>query len=1154
MKFGSLKITTPDGRTREYPLDLPSLVIGRADGNSILIEDLSVARRHARLTIDSGRLLIEDLGSATGTFIGGQRIPANTPSLVESHQDIRLGDVGIVYDAPPDLALATSSATPPVPGALPALEAVSSMELAPTVRAVLSVPPQPIEPGTEPAQLSLTVYNRGHVVDQLAVEVVDIPAEWVHMSTPQLVLLPGHQQDISIAIQVPRTSAARAGIYDFSVVVISGETGRQVVSAGQLNVLPFEEMDLTVHPVRSKRDFVLRANNRGNAIATHTVAASDDEDAFRYEFDAPTLVVAPGDEQTLRFRVRQKHRHMFGIPTAKPFNVVVTPTTGGEKVKAAGQLDVRPPLQPYKRPVVMTAALALVAIGLLAFFFLSSDNTVKTASAEAAYAGVHMCDKGGSSSSSSTNGAKSTLPTPTPAPATSAASGAGGGSAAGGAQIPAGADSSVGGPYFAQNDPKWGADEYAHASDPAFGGNDWCGHTIAQCGCAMTSVTTMLALFNLVVMPDGSPLDPQTVNNWFNLNATQTARGWVSQGYSYGDVIWTAANQLSGEIAKKYPGSKTVKYVGVGTGSDDEIRTQLKLGNPVVLEVPGHFIAAIGVDGDKILINDPYYRDRTTLDAYAGKVKSSRLFAPATDLSAVVITVPADTRVKITDKQGRSVGTLDTTAPADAAKTADAGIPGASYSNQAAWRDPTCVESAPPPGAGTNQIVLPGNKDDYTIQVLDTTGAATSVAIHSYGADGSPALTTIPVASGAATAQMAYDPNSDATKVSVISNTVEAQSDSARAAGQTQTASAPSPSSSPTAAKGTPTPAPTAKPTVQTIVQTALTTNAAAGGTVINVSNQAGFAIGDLIRISPGASNQEDVTISGFGASGFILKSPLKFGHSAGELVIKLGATAPPGPTPTPPPPPAAQLAAPSNVALSCSTVYNGVMPPPPGQPPPTATLICSAAISGTYTTTRWTIDGQVQSQYTGKPVLLAVYNINTTVGVGVAGCNVTLCTSAVAAKAVAFPVNTAAPAATPAPPPPAQGPIGPPPVVNTANIGCQAQPFTGNPAPTATLKCSSSTSMTNFTSVTFKATGTTLSPSVTNVTSANESFQLQVKPTDLTPDSGGIATVPVVVTYCQQETCATSDPYTWVIPYAKVSLTLLPAGGSVQQGGTLSL
>ena len=100
VKFGLLKVTTADGRTREYPIDLPSLVVGRADGNSIVIDDLSVARRHARLIVDSGRLLVEDLGSSSGTFIAGQKIPANTPSLVENAQDMRFGDVSVRYQAP----------------------------------------------------------------------------------------------------------------------------------------------------------------------------------------------------------------------------------------------------------------------------------------------------------------------------------------------------------------------------------------------------------------------------------------------------------------------------------------------------------------------------------------------------------------------------------------------------------------------------------------------------------------------------------------------------------------------------------------------------------------------------------------------------------------------------------------------------------------------------------------------------------------------------------------------------------------------------------------------------------------------------------------------------------------------------------------------
>ena len=39
MKFGSLQVRTPDGAAREIPIELPSLVVGRADGNGIVIDD-----------------------------------------------------------------------------------------------------------------------------------------------------------------------------------------------------------------------------------------------------------------------------------------------------------------------------------------------------------------------------------------------------------------------------------------------------------------------------------------------------------------------------------------------------------------------------------------------------------------------------------------------------------------------------------------------------------------------------------------------------------------------------------------------------------------------------------------------------------------------------------------------------------------------------------------------------------------------------------------------------------------------------------------------------------------------------------------------------------------------------------------------------------
>src|SRR5690606_23376488 len=136
-------------------------------------------------------------------------------------------------------------------------------------------------------------------------------------------------------------------------------------------------------------------------------------------------------------------------------------------------------------------------------------------------------------------------------------------------------------------------------------------------------------------------------------------------------------------------------------------------------------------------------------------------YEPSNDLSAVVLTAPSDVKFRVIDKQGRVVGVGE---GADAEAVVQ--IPGASFENRRAWRDPTCIEQAPPPGAGTNQIVLPGNADDYTIEILDTGGQPGSVAVHTYGRDGTASIATIDT-EGAAVAELSVDPDAGTTDVEV---------------------------------------------------------------------------------------------------------------------------------------------------------------------------------------------------------------------------------------------------------------------------------------------------------------------------------------------------------------------------------------------------
>lgn len=54
---------------------MQTFIIGRDAGNQIVLNDKLVSRRHAQLTfLDSGQVMIKDLGSSNGTFVNGKRI------------------------------------------------------------------------------------------------------------------------------------------------------------------------------------------------------------------------------------------------------------------------------------------------------------------------------------------------------------------------------------------------------------------------------------------------------------------------------------------------------------------------------------------------------------------------------------------------------------------------------------------------------------------------------------------------------------------------------------------------------------------------------------------------------------------------------------------------------------------------------------------------------------------------------------------------------------------------------------------------------------------------------------------------------------------------------------------------------------------------
>lgn len=181
-------------------------------------------------------------------------------------------------------------------------------------------------------------------------------------------------------------------------------------------------------------------------------------------------------------------------------------------------------------------------------------------------------------------------------------------------------------PLIKQTSDPWKSQTYDSAnkwnpSDPTI--NSW--------GCALTSAVMILNYHGITKLPDGTNLDPGSLNKWL----LSQKDGYVKDGY----VNWLAITRLS-KKAKTINGITkfdALEFFKVNKENKTTLISDIKNEIPDILEEPGHFIVAKGTVDDTFLINDPFY-DRTDLaTGYSNKFLTIGRFIPSfTDLSYIM--------------------------------------------------------------------------------------------------------------------------------------------------------------------------------------------------------------------------------------------------------------------------------------------------------------------------------------------------------------------------------------------------------------------------------------------------------------------------------------------------------------------------------------
>ncbi len=81
-----------------FPITADSVILGREETCTVIIQDAESSRQHCKLTWDetSGAYFAQDLGSTNGTFVDGVQITAPTP--LKSGSSIGIGQTTLVLE------------------------------------------------------------------------------------------------------------------------------------------------------------------------------------------------------------------------------------------------------------------------------------------------------------------------------------------------------------------------------------------------------------------------------------------------------------------------------------------------------------------------------------------------------------------------------------------------------------------------------------------------------------------------------------------------------------------------------------------------------------------------------------------------------------------------------------------------------------------------------------------------------------------------------------------------------------------------------------------------------------------------------------------------------------------------------------------------
>lgn len=367
MTYGKLEVYWPDGPIESHWLEKPVIAIGRSVGNDIVLDTTSVSRYHVTLNNpnDAKPIYLQDLDSANGTYVDGQRIKANENVPLNGGEEIMLGELRLIFIPTLDPSTKPMERLSTTTIRVDTVQVPFQIELEPV--------PRPVTPGAH-MTAQLTISNLAMQSDQYFIEVEGVPIEWVRVERAQVELAPGAQMPISMTFKPLRRPESRPGDYNVIVRVRAKSLPDQPVQAAMtLRVMGYSGfgMALTTPQINRETPFKLYLHNQGSAPLPLILSSKSPDQALEVGLPPqPALMLAPGENRAIQGFVRPKRQRLIGPPREMQFDLVVhSQDAAGYIAAVRGRYLDKASLPSWVLPVVGVVGVLLVA-GLIALFAL----------------------------------------------------------------------------------------------------------------------------------------------------------------------------------------------------------------------------------------------------------------------------------------------------------------------------------------------------------------------------------------------------------------------------------------------------------------------------------------------------------------------------------------------------------------------------------------------------------------------------------------------------------------------------------------------------------------------------------------------------------------------------------------------------------------